>query len=400
MAVYYINFVLILGLAWPLCIHKPTKAKKIAYLAITFGYMWFLATFREGIGYDYQSYIDIFNNAKAANSFMELWNMPHEIGFMLLTKGMTFITDSSVVMYGIYSALIFIPICIFIYKYCDDAWLATWLYVTLVFFYSNMSFIRQGLACAIIALAYGFLKNKKVVPFMLMVLLAAGFHKTALIMIPIFFLCHIKPNKWTSIFYAVSTGLVYIFLPQIVDLVTRFAFTSYRDSDGPYIKAGLSFVEFMLVPLVILITCIALYFVWRKRDPDAPMLLNLMTYSAIIWLAGTRFMILERFSMYNYIFALVALPAALRSLYASPETVEKRDKQAAYIAARKGKVPKQEAAKLDELELTIDDHKKYYWSAVIAVLVITFIYNYFGMYVNGFHNVFPYQSVFQWINTP
>ena len=42
MLIYILNLVLILALAWPLCIHKPTPKKKLCYLAVTFGALFLL----------------------------------------------------------------------------------------------------------------------------------------------------------------------------------------------------------------------------------------------------------------------------------------------------------------------------------------------------------------------
>ncbi|WRS26790.1 EpsG family protein [Oscillospiraceae bacterium MB08-C2-2] len=390
MTVYYINLLLILGLAWPLCIYKPSRVKSGIYLAVNFAYMWFIATFRYGIGFDYESYIKIFQDIKAAEGFSGLLNQGPELGFTLLTKAMAFFVPNSLVMYGIYAALILIPIAVFIYLWCDNKWLSTWLFVTLTFFYTSMNFIRQSLACSIVALSYGFLRSKKPIPYFAMILLAATFHKTALIMIPVYFVCHLKLGKKLGILYGSMTVLLYIFSETILQLVTRFVFTYYKDS--VYVTAFSP--VFLLIPFTIFGACLALWPIWQKRDPDSTVLMNLMLYSAIIWLFITRHFILERLSMYVYIFALVAAPAALSCLLASPEEYALRDE----LRQGTDKKPGKEAlAKLKKLNQSISDHQKYYWSAVVALVFLTLCYNEFGSHVNGFHNVFPYQSVLDWL---
>ncbi|MCL2056352.1 MAG: EpsG family protein [Oscillospiraceae bacterium] len=385
MLAYYINLTLILGLAFPLCIIKPAKWKSILYLCVTFGYMWFLASFRHNVGFDYQIYIDIFESHRGAPLLAEIASNGFEgiePGFIALNKLMALFVHSPAAMYGIYSFLIFAPVAWFIYRHCKDIWQAAWLYVTLAFFYSSMNFIRQGLACSVIVLGYGFLKNKKTVPFILVVLLAACFHKTALIMVPVYFLCHLRFTWKRGAVYGGITLLLYITSPFIVDFVTDYIFTGYKGTI--WLESGLS-VLFLFVPAVLLTACLALKTRWGRHEPDANMLLNLTMFSFFCWVFITNHFILERFGMYMYIFAIAAVPSALLSLKASPEVYEK------YAQAKASKKPPKEIAlyKQDILE-----HNKYYWSAVAALIIITLCYNEFGMHTGGFHGVFPYSSIF------
>lgn len=394
MSVYYINLALILALAYPLCLRKPNKSKKIVYLAVTFGYMWFLATYRYDIGFDYNVYIRIFEQIKAADGFEALRAISYEPVFVLLTKLMAVFIDSPVVMYGVYETLILVPVALFIYRYCrdEDTWLSTWLYVTLTFFYTSMNFIRQSLACSVILLGYGFLRDKKPAPFLLLVLLAAGFHKTALIMVPVYFVCHLKLRRWLSISYAAAIVGLYIFADPILNFVTTHILPQYAES----IYLTPFPLIFLVVPATLFGGLLALYPIWRKRYTESVPLLNMMLYSLAIWLFITRFFIIERFSMYVYIFVLISVPQAVSCLLLPKEETAKIRAEAEAAHGKKAR-SKEEQAKLKLLQQKESDHKKYYWSAVAFVLLLTAVYNDFGANVNGFHGVFPYKSVLVWM---
>ena len=394
MIVYYVNLALIAVLGWLLCVRNPTNPKKIIYLAITFGYMWFIATFREGIGNDYQNYIAIFEEIRAANGLSGLMELNYEPGFVLISKVMSLFVHSPVVMYGVYELLILLPIVWFIYRHCEDVWFSTWLFVTLTFFYTSMNFVRQSLACSVIVMGYDFLRKRKTLAFLLIVLLAMSMHKTVFIMIPVYFICHFPLNKKVGIFYGATTLFLFLFSSPILDFVTQFVFSEYRDT--VYLKQGLDII-FLMLPAVVFGGCLSLYPVWKERSGYAPILLNLMMYNCIIWLFLTRHFILERFSMYVYIFVLVAIPDAIRALRASPETISSYESIRSEMDSSKKKPGKEKEAKLAELGQIISDHKKYYWSAVAAMLLISLFYNEFGMYNNGFHGVFPYRSVLSWL---
>ena len=393
MTVYYINLLLILALAFPLCIYKPNTRKKAAYLLITFSWMWFIATFRYNIGFDYYNYVDIFDQIRGLSS---VWDVRYEPGFVLLTRAMTLFIHDYVVMYGVYQILIMVPVMWFIYRYCKNVWLAVWLYATLTFFYISMNFTRQALACSITLLGYKFLRERKIIPYMLIVLLAGSFHFTALIMIPIYFVCNLQLTKRLAIFYGAATFALYFTAPLILDLVTRFVFTGYRDSI--YVTESLG-LRYMLVPISILATCLILLPAWKKRDSDAVMLTNMMVYSTIIWLFVTRIFIVQRFAVYPEILMLIALPAAIGVLLPFDEDYSALKALQAALPSRdkKKKTAEQKMAdeKIEQLQKSIKDRNIYYWSAVGAVIIVTLIYHSLGVNM-GFHNVFPYQSVLGW----
>ena len=394
MLVYYIILALIVLLAFPLCLYKPAQWKKLVYLGIVFAYLWCLSTFRYGIGFDFDSYINIFNQVKNDPNPFTLMGEGLEPGFLLLNKLMSLFVPNSVVMYGVYALLTLVPIFWFIYRYCREVWLSTWLYMTLTFFYTTMNFIRQGLACSVVVLAYKFLKERKPVPYMLIILLAASFHKTALIMIPVYFLCQLKLTWKLGALYAGVSLVAYMTSGILVDFITDYIFTGYKGT--VWLTEGFP-LHFLFVPTVVFGICLALKWAWEKRDPDATMLLNLMLYTFAIWVFITRHFILERFSMYVYIFVLVALPAALESLKAEPAVLDKQQRLADEVKNKKTKPGKEQLAELATLTQTIKDHRKYYWCAVAGVLLVTFIYHDYGGNVNGFHGVFPYQSIFSWL---
>ena len=393
MAVYYINLLLILALAFPLCICKPSVTKKAVYLLITFGWMWFIATFRYNIGWDYYDYIDIFEQIRVLNS---LWDVRYEPGFVLLTRAMTLFIHNHVVMYGVYQIIILLPVMWFIYRYCKDIWLATWLYATLTFFYISMNFTRQALACSIALLGYKFLRERKPIPYILIVLLAASFHFAVLIMIPVYFVCHLRLTKKLAIFYGAAAFVLYIASSLIMYIAIRYFLPGY---EGTPMLEPLS-LRHMLVPISILATCLILLPRWKKCDPDAVMLTNMMMFSAIIWLLATRYMIIQRFVMSLEILLLAALPAAISVLRASDEDHATLETLRAAQSAPKNKNKKSPNSKETEIKIeklaeTIKEREVYYWSAVAAVLIVTLMYHALGVNI-GFHNVFPYQSVLNW----
>lgn len=390
MLLYNINLALILGLAWPLCIHKPRRDKNLLYLSITFGYMFLLSALRFHIGNDYYNYLRMSQRNKALG-WGQLFMGDAEVGYTLLDKLITTFTDNAVVFYTIMALLILAPVAWFIYQFSHNVWLSTFMYATLTFFYGSMNFIRQNLALSVLLFAYRFLRERKILPYMLLVALACCFHLSALLMVPVYFLAAIRVNWKLLLFYGGATLLAYLFSPWLVGLATEYILPRYKDS--MWVTQGFSPV-FLIVPFLIMGAAIAAHLAMENRfGMEGRINVNLMVFNALIWVFITRHFIIERFTLYIYIFALIGLPMVCECLLPSPELLAERQRLQAQGEGTDNKSGKKAAARLRELGAATRERQTYYWCAVAAVVVACLCYNAYG-YHEGFHGVFPYISIF------
>ena len=70
---------------------------------------------------------------------------------------------------------------ILIYKYSNSVWMSVFLFYSLGYFGASMNTIRQCIAMTIIFLAYHFILENKIKLFLISVILATTFHKTAIV---------------------------------------------------------------------------------------------------------------------------------------------------------------------------------------------------------------------------
>ena len=80
-----------------------------------------------------------------------------------------------------------------------------------------MNFLRQALAAAIVLWIYPFLKSRRFFPACGIVLLAACFHRTALIMLPLCFLLTLPPSKRRYGLAALAAGAAYFLMDPLID---------------------------------------------------------------------------------------------------------------------------------------------------------------------------------------
>ena len=81
-----------------------------------------------------------------------------------------------------------ISIILFFKKCARPFWFSIFLYVCGGSFFTSMNIMRQYLALAIVIWCYLLARKKKIVGYILLILLAAGIHQSAWIMLPMYFL--------------------------------------------------------------------------------------------------------------------------------------------------------------------------------------------------------------------
>ena len=101
-------------------------------------------------------YLDIINHP-----FSDFGYVYYEKGYQLLSKICCFLGLSWQIFLSIVSAMILIPIYIFIKKYSKNVFLSTLIFVCYMYFEFNLTAIRQAIASSICLIAYMVLMESK-----------------------------------------------------------------------------------------------------------------------------------------------------------------------------------------------------------------------------------------------
>lgn len=374
MLIYFINIVVILFIGISLLVYKPTKIKKIIFLSISFLQMFLLSVFRLNIGYDYQMYVEGFYRM-AMSGFSDMNYLDWEIGFVLFTKIVAFFTLNHYIYLGIISFFCLGSSAYFIYKNSKMVCLSTILFINLYFFYLNMNFLRQSIAISIILFSWSFLKRNKFIPYILIVLLAATFHSTALIMIPLYFIVKIKPTKVLTFLYCYGLLFFYISSKGFINLLTDIFYQDYKNS---IFLQGLSFL-YALLPILVLIVTIIFRTELLKANKYNQYLIHFVYLTTFLMIIMSRHAILERLSYYSYIFFIIIIPEIV---VLSPNLIIKEAEDAICLEQP---YHKRELRRLERKKQRI------ILLFTIIVLILTSAYNAYGM-LEGVHGVFPYNK--------
>ncbi len=156
------------------------------------------------------------------------------------------------------AAFILLPIFIWIKKESQWPLLSLIVFVGMGMWNSSMFILRQWCAMAILTLSYKYIKERRFVPFILLVLIAMMFHRTAAIFILAYFIESVSINK-SSIFFSIPLSIAIGLLGgKVLGILNRFA----RISEGGNFNGGVSM-------LIVLWLCVSVPFVcFKGRIPE------------------------------------------------------------------------------------------------------------------------------------
>lgn len=190
------------------------------FLGIIAFQMICLIGFRDvSIGIDTKAYLRRFDYYKTFTLNQIFSDKLQEHGYSLIIKGTALLYDNFDFFKIIVAVISIVPIVVTILKCSKNPFLSLLIFIAFDYYAFIFSGMRQGIAYALCILSFLCIQNKKPVKFILLVLLAAQFHKSAYIFLPAYWIANIKMNRYTL----AGLGLVFIvaviFKNKFYDLV-------------------------------------------------------------------------------------------------------------------------------------------------------------------------------------
>jgi len=297
-----------------------TKAKIFEKIGILF--IIIMTSLRYGFGADYFTYFEAFNRIKSG-----VFTDAFEPGYFLLNKIIAY--------FGLPFNFLLFVVAVFnyvlLYLSIEDnlskyKWLAIFLYLAYfdLFFYS-LSAIIQSIVLSIFMYSVKYIKTKQFKKYFLWIIFGQLFHKTAFLLIPIYFIYHrySKKNiKQISLFMFLIIAGYSFFFKIVVNLLRPFM--SRRIEYYLFLDNSLKIANNNLAALVILVVIVIwIYFSMKISSENKIDSNNKFEFSlfAIIIFFGLKVMqyidyyaFIPRLQMYFYAFYIFALPKMLNLL--------------------------------------------------------------------------------------
>lgn len=186
-------------------------------------------------------------------------------------------------------------------------------YALPLFYLNFLSLLRQGVAISLVFYSYVYIKDRKLIKFIFMILLASLFHKTALIIIPIYFFYNIEPNRKLYIF---MLGVGVFFDKIFTELVIEYnipLISKYRIYIINSIGEGgtkLSYIIFFIGLIILLLLYLDKKFYQKNTFLIIMTLSGVFIYCSLISSGHLG----PRMSIYFFIYILYLIPEIEKSL--------------------------------------------------------------------------------------
>ena len=232
---------------WPYCLMfgVPCSVAVIEYLRckkntskviVTSFFLIFLLLlmFRSiNVGIDLTNYLWIFNTTGVQDwgyGLSHMFSLDYEAGFYIFSKSIYSLFGNFQWLIIISSLISIVPVW-YLYRNSikDHLFLSIVIFLNIGLFSIYFSALRQVIAIAFAVPAYHFMKKRKLFLFLLMVILAYFFHKSAFIMALMYPIYHIR-LKWyqTLIISSLIIPLVFLFRVQIFSFLGRVFSSVYE----------------------------------------------------------------------------------------------------------------------------------------------------------------------------
>lgn len=211
-------------------------------------------------------------------------------------------------------ALLTIGLIVFaIYRESINIYLSILLFVLMGMWHTSFNAVKQYAAIAILVWGHHYLIDKNLKKWILVCLLAAMFHITAILMIPVYFLVTRTVN-WKQIILLVFVGIAvmlgYELLFAIVAWIKQGQSVVYANSDVGSRNVNILRVMVNCAPVLLyLFLKVTRYF---REDKKSMVYANFSVLNGILYIATSSSVYLSRFCAYTDIFGIFFIPYIVR----------------------------------------------------------------------------------------
>lgn len=242
----------------PYSVTRQQLCNRVCLTAI-FAILFSLSAARINVGNDYAKYVE----------FMHLVNcdsyVPTEIGFNLVVKILYGLSgyENFLLVFAFYAFVTVLFFLLGMYEGSDDFPLTFFLFMALGYYFQTFSTVRYYLALAIALYAMKFVLRRQWGRFFLLVLLGSAFHKSLLVVIPLYFLASLPWKKWQLAAAALFCS-TFLFLQDFYLKVVVFLYPTYEDTE--YLEGGTSYINILRCIGVLLFAGVVVFL--EKRNTE------------------------------------------------------------------------------------------------------------------------------------
>ena len=279
-------------------------------LLAVFTILFLLSALRMEVGNDYETYVDTFHEIYVGGYVVTepLFNAVVKI-ICELSGGENYLL--------VFAVFAFVTIWIFLkvmYEQADDFSMAFFLFMTLGIYFRTFNTVRYYLVLAITLHSFRYIFRKEYVKFVLLIVLAAFFHKSVLVVIPIYFIANMKWKKWHVAVLSVGAAGMVLFQDLIMKIALEL-YPSYKDTIYLQTETGLSgnLMSILRCVAVLGLALLCYQESW-KEDEKNRFYIKLNFLAVLLYLCGSFLPLVGRIGYYLITSQILLIPAILGSI--------------------------------------------------------------------------------------
>lgn len=269
--------------------------------------MWFLTAFRAAkIGNDTQTYLNLFERINKTGISNDT---RFEYGFQALCVFIGLFTDDAQWLLIVYATFCYVGVGAYILIYSKNSIVSVVIFFCL-YFSLFATAIRQDIALVFGLYAYHAIKHKKHIRALLLIGLAVAFHKSAAVMLLLFFHKLFKFNFKTV--FVITLLLIALGMSGVVEnIVETFAVQYSVYFDGKYARSG-----WLAVSVAVFRAAVFCWFMYKAYgDGKNKNSVVLASFTLLLWVSGLGYIVnlFTRAAEYFLLPAIIELPNAFET---------------------------------------------------------------------------------------
>ena len=271
--------------------------------------MFALIAFRnEMIGADTYDYIQEFRDMIEKPWSLLFYQTREEYGFRIFVKLMTYVTHSPLFYQIVCTALYMVGFASFLYQLdFESAW-PIFFFSTIGIYTFMFTGVRQCIAMSICLFSYQFLKHKKLIRFLICIVFAFFFHRSAILFLFAYLIFRRKFSPLNVILYSGITIGSLLLLEQIQNWFGQMMNATYEVED-----AGNGLIFFLFLTLLTVASIVIIY-ANNKRTAEVDGLINVSVIAVALWVLRLFTRQAERPSFYFLFFSVALFGYAVDSI--------------------------------------------------------------------------------------
>lgn len=280
------------------------------FAAITTMILIFVAGLRYHVGADYYNYVSTYEVRK--ETWMLFVKSFDEPGISVLCKICSMIYDNSATLFFVCSLITIGLYMNNIKKYSTSYMFSVMMFIFCGTWAGSFGAIRQYLAAAILFAGHRYMYNRKFLKWLFIVLLAFCFHRTAIVMLPVYFIANKKINFKTIFILVIAVIFIRYSYDYIFAVMSSFKGTD--QTQYSYMNTNVNIFRVLVAVAPILLYFLTYYRNRQENDRETDFYSMMLFVNATFMLATSNSAYLARTGIYTETFIVFAFPKLLEHM--------------------------------------------------------------------------------------